>query len=715
MNFLDYSTLLDQFDSLRNAPVFDAEWPKTARGLSLAQALQSAHKSNDANELNRCADATRAQLKMLGHPIIAVLGQLNAGKSSVVASFVSPAGRRRISRGVEGDKGTHRFVYWVPASWLADDHQSTAFFAVLHAVHGPQYEHLSDVPETAATQYGSGLNNPAKLQIPLIAGDPALDKLGAAFLDCPDVQTHDTGTALGAVENHRLEMLVQATQICSALLVVWLRQMVRDGLLERILKDVRRRVPTAPLFLLLNKIDPEENQPTRTRNDTNVATLLKEFQIPNENFFAAFNFRVEAYGTTPGWRELTPPTLVERFSQPEGKDFPQFFQADPDPILNRPADIAQERFLINLPRRLDPAELQSGKMADAWNRLQSFTLQCVQTIRDDQRAQLQLANEMHAGLLQMCVEQFRDPVTGDGMQALSPEFTIGFEKSIRRTAPRWVRWTIDLAKPIQKAATTMSRKFSQIFKELPNLLKGKLPTKELWKTIMKPLTEAFPDQTLNHSDPTALAAAMKTQRWVPSEISETKLTEGWTAVLNNFRRHPLPIDGDELDRMTTDIWGALGLWQKLKFSASNFLIAISSLVVVAASLGVLIDGGVTMFTTFSFTTWLAAILPGKIMVAAAVAGGTTLGASLLLGSMKVNTLPYLAHLFALAADAFAIPRKVSSSPIEVTFGRKQNTRKYTMPSPNVPDQETTCILKDLQLWKETSNLQKIEELLQPQS
>ena len=95
MNFLDYSTLLDQFDSLRNAPVFDAEWPKTARGLSLAQALQSAHKSNDANELNRCADATRAQLKMLGHPIIAVLGQLNAGKSSVVASFLSPAGRRR--------------------------------------------------------------------------------------------------------------------------------------------------------------------------------------------------------------------------------------------------------------------------------------------------------------------------------------------------------------------------------------------------------------------------------------------------------------------------------------------------------------------------------------------------------------------------------------------------------------------------------------------
>ncbi len=53
-------------------------------------------------------------------PILAVAGKLNAGKTSLVASFLSPTGRARALRGEANHQGTHRFALWLPERWRAD-------------------------------------------------------------------------------------------------------------------------------------------------------------------------------------------------------------------------------------------------------------------------------------------------------------------------------------------------------------------------------------------------------------------------------------------------------------------------------------------------------------------------------------------------------------------------------------------------------------------
>jgi hypothetical protein len=55
-------------------------------------------------------------------PILAVVGMLNAGKSSLVATFLSgkSEGDQRVLIGSGNTEGTHRFVLWLPESWRSN-------------------------------------------------------------------------------------------------------------------------------------------------------------------------------------------------------------------------------------------------------------------------------------------------------------------------------------------------------------------------------------------------------------------------------------------------------------------------------------------------------------------------------------------------------------------------------------------------------------------
>src|SRR6186997_75262 len=91
-----------------------------AERLSLGEALERFVNLARRKQWDASIGAAAASLELEPCPIIAVLGELNAGKSSVVATFLGPEGRRRLPRGEEDAAGTHRFVYWVPQRWLDD-------------------------------------------------------------------------------------------------------------------------------------------------------------------------------------------------------------------------------------------------------------------------------------------------------------------------------------------------------------------------------------------------------------------------------------------------------------------------------------------------------------------------------------------------------------------------------------------------------------------
>lgn len=696
----DYPSLLNKLDHLLTNPVVQVRWPQEL-SLRLDDALATLCDGNDAEELARHVATTQAQVAMLTHPVIAVLGQLNAGKSSVVSTFLSSAARPRVPRGVDDNKGTHRFVYWVPDSWLADSAKKEAFFTLLDAVHGHQCEFLREDPKEAEEQYRSGRGNLEKLKIPLIASDPGLDAIGAALLDCPDIQTYDgTGTP-AAVENHRLEMLVQAAQICSAFLVVWQRAQVGDGLLRRLFSDLRTRLGTAPLFLLLNKIDPEQGQPTCSRNDSNVKALLTEYTIEENAVYGAFHFRVE-----PGWRESTPPDLVEGFNDAQ-EELPQFFQLATDEAGNIPANIAPERFLTRLPDRLESTDLQRRKMADAWASLGEIACGHIVALRKEQKAQRQSVEEMHKGLLGLCVELMTDAATGDARVVLSEEFTKAHEDSINRTAPTLVRTAKKFAKPIIWIGEQMkvgASKLGETIRAIGRLRNGELLIDDIREKVTDAFSSDFAGQDLGLAltDADSLASDMTTRRWVPAKISKEELRKGWEKAFENLRDHPPEVDIEGLDRMNEEFWKTMKFSDQLKFSAREFLAVIGSLVLIAGALVAIVDYGMTTIT-------LNALIPASI----AGGGGGLILAGLWAKATEVNTLPYLSRLFAFAADAFGLPRKLSSEPIEVLFGKGNERRPYRLPDFTNSKPEVVCSLGDVRLWEESPELREIEDLFKP--
>ena len=58
--------------------------------------------------------------RLIDWPTVAVAGMLNSGKTSLVATFLSQAGRARTLRGANNAEGTHRFVLWLPTAWEQD-------------------------------------------------------------------------------------------------------------------------------------------------------------------------------------------------------------------------------------------------------------------------------------------------------------------------------------------------------------------------------------------------------------------------------------------------------------------------------------------------------------------------------------------------------------------------------------------------------------------
>jgi hypothetical protein len=456
-------------------------------------------------------------------------------------------------------------------------------------------------------------------------------------------------------------------------------------------------------------IEPEHGQPTRSRVDADVAALLGRYGIAHDAVYGAFHFRITAQGGQPGWRELTPPALAAKFDPAD--PLPQFFQIAEEPADNEPAAIAESRFLARLPARLDFAEIQRRNLRSAWAALTQTLRERIHAVRAFASEQAQRAAELHAGLLAFCVEELTDPTTGEARQVLTPEFASAFHDSLRRTAPWWVWLAMQGARPVNWLGGRLATGAKRLASVAGDILRGRLAAGEFQRRFGEAYQREFPEHPVAFADAESLGTRMKARRWVPVELSEKALAEAWAAALGHFRRYPLSIDAAELDRLTRELWQALGFWQKLKFSVKNFLAAVGGLVAAAGAIFVVIDGGAMMLATFSLSAWIASVIPGKLLLAATVAGGATFAASLALRSIQVNTLPYLARWFAFACDVFALPRRLDGAPVRVTFGRGPAAQTSNLPDAGVPVQAAVCPLAEVRLWEETPTLRELESLL----
>lgn len=683
---LDARTQIRSVLDVAAQPFLESADAAAPERLALGEALERFIDPERRKQWDAAIGAAAASLELEPCPIIAVLGELNAGKSSVVATFLGPEGRRRLPRGEEDAAGTHRFVYWVPQKWLDHTNTREALLHLLAAAHGPGHEDLSHDWGVAAEQYRSGREHPERLGIPLVAGDAGLNTLGAAFLDCPDVQTRDAPPAAGSGgdDNARLQFVGLAARLCSAFWVVWRRSQVRDRLFHTMLETVRRRMSGARLCLLLNMIKPAEGQPTKTRRDRDVEQAMHDFAIDAADVYGAFDY------DSVGWRELTPPALVERFDAEQTADaaarFPQFFQIAGDDGANAPHAVAPERFLQSLPPRLDPADLQEQLLADhlvELKRVGHEAVAAVDTALDRRRAATLAAV---VGLFELCRGQFVD-VGGRPKQIASREFNAALDASFRRTAP----WTAKAPLALKEAAWSAGRAGKRLVgRWLPLAGAGR------WVGDVLKVRGDAKAGGLQLVDADKLADEMVRERWVPAETPRAEIVAAWRTVLDQLGRWQPPIRDADLDAMTEKFWTDLRTQHPVRLALGSVLSLLGVLGVITAA----VDGGATLLASYSLAGSLAAHLPGVAALGAAGlgAGGAAL-AGAQLDALHLNTLPYLRAFFAMSCDAFRLPRDVAGQPLAARFGPPGAEQLYSLPEVEVPRLAEVCPLGDHRSWR----------------
>ena len=663
------------------SPALRSHWPSDGSVLDLFQALDAAGQRGISENIDAAQTALSMARQLGNHPIVAVTGQLNSGKSSVVASFLSEAGRARLPRGTSSETGTHRFVYWVPQGWLDDPHYKSLLLDLIATAHPHGVEFLEADPAKAAEQYRSGRDQLDTLAIPLLAGDPQLDSLGTGLLDCPDIQTNDSTTAPADLDDHsnpRLDFLSSASRVCSAFLVVWNRAAIRDRLLETMLRALRQRMASSPLYLLINMIRPEEGQPQRTLLDSDVTRLLEQFKLSENHVYGAFDFAIEDRANAPGWRHFTPAPLVGKFDQSES---PQFY------LLAE--GITSSSSLHTLTTSLDIAEIQQSKIADHQQELSQHLSNAEQKITHwVQQTEKEITTIQH-GLLDTCQGMMTDDTTGEPLQIMSAEFAEALHLSLVRTAPLALRIPLKFAKPFDKAYAT-TRKWLNALNVI-NLAKNKI------EKLEGKVKQHLKLGSLKLASSESIARRMQSQRWCPPEIEIQALEKSWNEVFTIFQKHPIEkFDSDLLDASSHDYWDGFSLMEKFTIGGKALLGTIGGLAAVCGIATLAVDGGATLYAATSVSH---AINSGIAL--AITAGGTTAAMlSFETSLLKDNTLPYLSRLFSIACDCFRLPRSIRDTAPEVTFKDakgKTSSHKLTT-SPELPAFPTITPLVDHHLW-----------------
>ncbi|MEQ1826977.1 MAG: hypothetical protein ABL921_13565 [Pirellula sp.] len=426
-------------------------------------------------------------------PIISVLGLLNAGKSSLVATFLSEANRQRVLVGSSNSQGTHRFILWVPEEWNRHPKIWEFILTRLRSVFGCDSELLSNDPLEAAAQYNDTLAREftttdgqvqyrPTIQIPLIATDHELNRWGLAIMDCPDVQTgllpqSDTGASDALfhertqwIADSRLQVLAQASQLCSAFLIVLPANAMHDQTVSRLMRVLQQRMPSVHQFVAVNRV-PRKYETVHIQQE-----LHKLYgHLPIHRRYMAYSFD----GPLQRDRIPAPPT---DYQEPQNQPLPLFFRIDASKPPQPPASIQEPNWLLQIGSQLDKQSL----LQDALNstvmqlmvRVQEGLMYCEARARQSQQATKQLRSTLADACLDFSIEG--SDSTRDSRVRLhaSKQIVQQISKSLERTAPWWAmpgRWTTRLAES-SKASIAKSASWLQ----WPSWFSGKTESIGRW-------------------------------------------------------------------------------------------------------------------------------------------------------------------------------------------------------------------------------------------
>ena len=390
-------------------------------------------------------------------PIVAITGLLNAGKSSLLAGFLSEAGRQRVLIGSANDQGTHRFVLWLPASWRKSSEAWNAAMQQLVAVFGCEPESLSDDITIAREQYNGRSFLPTSTtdsstidprSIPLIAMDEKLDRLGIGLLDCPDIQTGmfpsdlqdqprsattDTFAERSMqVAQQRAAMLIKASHLCSAFLAVVASNSLHEEKFNELLESLRTNMPGVRRIVIVNRVP-------RRYTSTEIADEVQSTyqSIGFDRSYMAYNFQ------GPLDREKIP-LPPDADGQADWSNLPVFFQIAPPPVPQPPAPIEPDHYLLNLGKHLDRGRLVAECRSALAQRLASQLQKGLEQLYAELQNRKDRLKRVFQLMADASFEFSRGPKSGESNEAslrlhASREIVQQISKSLEKTAPWWAR------------------------------------------------------------------------------------------------------------------------------------------------------------------------------------------------------------------------------------------------------------------------------------
>lgn len=677
-------------------------WPHQAK-FSAAAALKESGRAALAKEITVYCRRMRAAKHL--PPIISVAGMLNSGKSSIVAGFLSPVGRKRVLRGVASGEGTNRFVFWLPRALRESEEGWDLLCEQLRNVFDGQFEFLSDDPESAHRQYNEVGGDFELFGVPLIATDSALDDLGFGLLDCPDVnrplgQFDGTKTA-----DKRLEFVARAAVLCSAFLVVAKHDNFSAERYGTLLQEMRERMSGVPLFALINQIKANKYSAAVVRRD--VEKTLVRHDIAR--CFGAFDFDV------PGWRERTPQALLDNATDEER--CPAFFEILADDASNQPDAVGEDRFLRTLPSTLSKGQLFANVSNALWQRLGRLVGRALGELQDVASEWSKELRSGHEKLLSICVDWLYDKqkdeirnITG------AAEIAKELEASMWRTAPQHFKPALKtgaLAKSvtrglkrawnIAKMPFEAARKVGEAAEKVGKKVAGSAGRAE--EAALEAAHKVHAGEAGNLFTPAEFARKLKVCGLAPN-CDDRALEAACSAVIERFKAivGTLHLDQDALKALDAAM---KVMWKRVPWY-KHVTVVFTTVLAFGAALAAIADAGLSAVGTQALLSWVAGHLGLTLSAqsAAFIAGGAAGvgGFAATLANQIENQigLPLFANFFAITCDAFGFPRHLDGAPITFDRGKK----KQKLPPSGVPQQPASLPLTQAREWTKNEDTEQ---------
>lgn len=688
-------------------------FPDVESRLSLLAAAQSlAVASSPAN--HKLGQSLADQLKALVTqaqsidrigkcPVVGITGLLNSGKSSLLSSYLSEAGRRRVLRGTANNQGTHRFVLWLPELWWREPDLLTILQQYIQDLFGIAPEPLADDPEVAFAQYNGQLcqsdsslvshvgwnkaprssgSIPASstealdpLQVPLLAYDAGLDSLGLALLDCPDIQTaFGPGSVAGdlrlsnrldaeQMQQHRREMLGRVGRLCSAFLVVSKLSSLHDDTLLSILETLRDTMPGVRRILCVNKVKARYT-PAVVEEQSH--SLVEQFQIAQ--VYMAYDFRSH-------WADHrlppAPPNLRAGLENP----LPIFFQAaredstprefqssvaedaiDSDlPIAGmRPPQV--DSYLQDLAQLLKPGSLVIESRRSVFNQLDTLTQQSLTWFETNQAERVRQLHDAWQAVASACYAFMAQRDDHDATVSLrlqtSPAIVGQMSDSLVKAAPWTMRPSLWVDRTMRRLQSSIASGVKQV-KWLQNISSSLSSFMGSFRkgTTGKVVTSERFGQQLKRSDLHGALAC------IPDET----LTAACEQALARFQKE----DSTRLDQAWLDNWSK-DLWQHMSLKRMVYVGVMPLAPIFGPLLAVTLipfDGGGSAVLVFATTKELLMAAGLAALATPALTGGNVQDLV-----ERETAFSQLSELFAIMCDALGLARPNASSLPRVNVG-----------------------------------------------